>query len=481
MLSKIWIFYCAFSKKPNQVFWLFPGLLFITFFSCRVGEKAPETKPYIFASLSEQCQSTDYRALFTEYFNQSLILTSDSSSSVQEKSFDEAVACTQKALKSVVSEIRGEETDSLSKEEIKALLESADFQKLLTDLGVKNPESKIKTLTSDKNFTLLPEIKTFIVEIIRHFLEGQPLEKACTSKRDRFHKWEMEVLISFLDKFQSWLKEVNTLAETVHTHLIETVPEEAILNPTASDPTELDSSTSATLRKDFFSDPQARTKYLFPALSEGFSERAPSLTLYLQEISYLLKSPPPSANIYEAGDGGKLSDAFFTLMETNPINGSPQVQRSDIQLLVIIWDIAHLLLQIYDANEDGVVSKQEFQDNISCLEEFLLHLKFKNKPEYLHYFIEYQTRPDETWGTTAHYFIWNEWTSDENFFLSQGDLFHLTFKIVYALPWHFLRTPAKKPSSEKLQQILNELQQATPPEEGTPLKPESKAEAPTAN
>lgn len=465
MFSKIDFLCGALPEKSKQVFWLFLGLFSMGLPSCRVGEKAPEPKPYIFASLSEQCREVNYRTLFIDYFNQPLVPAPASLTSFPEKELNDAMACTQNALKSIVSEVRGEEPDSLSKEELKALLGSTDFQKLLEDMNIKNLESKMKKLTEEENFNLFMEIKNFTVEMIRYFLEGQPLEKACTSKSDRLYEWEMEMFIPFLDKFRLWLKEVDTIAESIHTHLIENVPaaDQTLDTPSPSDPTP--PNQSEALRKSFFSDPEARTTYLLPALSEGFSERAPALADYLQEISYLLNSPLPSVNIrgyshpaLEATKRKKLSEAFFILMENNPLNESPQLQKSDIQLLVIIWDIAHLLLQIYDTDQDGMISKQEFQDNISCLEKFLLTLRFKNNQSYLHYFIEYQARPDETWLQQGH-FLWNQWTGDDNFFLSQSDLFHLTFKIVSKLPWHLLRRPPEEPNTEKLQQILKELKQ----------------------
>ena len=405
---------------------------FVSSCGLKIGEPSKGPNPFNLGGKgSEKCRDIDYKQIFMSYFNQELMIEK-SLLQQQNNQIDRAIFCIKKILEHVISEVRGDEKDSLTKEELITLLKQPLIQEPLKELGVKNVELLIADLTNPETFNRWMEVKNFLIEVIRNFPSGLSSEKVCNSSRDRLYKWEMEVFVSFLDVAGGWMKDMNSMSEEVYERFFKNVKE---ADPAFSDRyISLSSEEKYMIKRDLLSNSEYKVKYLLPALGEGFSGEAPDLSEYLKEIPVLLSEPflwdfwSEEAKRKEQAE--KLLLSISSLVGNNKINSSEFLKKSDLLFIVMGVSLADTLFGAYNKDGDFQVTKKEFLDSTLCLEDFLLPL-FKNEEDYLYYFIEFQEDPrknriDVLWEKL----IWDDWIWDEDLSLARGDFLKLVTLLI---------------------------------------------------
>ena len=370
--------------------------------------------PYsLTASVTDECRLIDYKQVFLGYFHQEFVGDKEDVLQSQEEQIDKAFSCIQNVLKQITSEIRGEQTDSLSKEEMKTLLNEPSIQKLFTDMGLKNVGFLTNALQDSKKFDRFVEIKNFVIDVISYFSSDLSSKTVCGNKRDRFYKWEMEVLIAFLGTVRDWMKDVNGISETVWTEFIGNMflktsgAVNSYFGPFYSE-------GKYKIRKSLFETPAHSIDYFLPSLSKGFEVQAPDLSAYITESvslhdsffvsdltwdyfslqSHLDREKKERAEMF--------SQAISIIIENNRINKSGFLKKSDILFIVMNFHFMNALFNAYDANGDFRVTTEEFRNGTACLEDFLLPL-FENKKEAFLYFVEFQKNPKKAKNWVSYY------------------------------------------------------------------------------
>ena len=437
-------------------FKLFLIVLSSFIFSCngwRIGETSEGASPYnLAASVTEECRAVEYTQTFVSYFNQEVFAVSEDLKH-QEEQIDKAFSCVEETLTQITSEIRGEQTDSLSKSELRALLSDPSIQKLFKDKGFKNVEVFINNLQDPGYFDRFVEIKNFVIDVISHFSSDLSSEKVCGGKRDRFYKWEVKVFIAFLDIFKDWMKDVNIISEIVYSHLIENILLETGSNATYSYFGPFYSEGKYKVRKSFFSNLDHSVKYFRPALSKGFVNQSPNLAVYfsnplplpsesfLSQVSWDYFSLQSQQARQQKAQARQFAQAVSIIIENNKVNKSGFLTKSDIQFLVMNASIANALFNAYDSDQDFQVTREEFYKGTSCLEDFLLPL-FKDNKEAFHYFIEFQKSLKEKKNLPEFWF--DQLVGDEGFSLSRDDVFKLSAVLFSAFfPYSLIEKDAK--------------------------------------
>lgn len=423
------------------------GISFLFIFSCDNGTAKDPSSYILSASVDERCRSLDYRKVFISYFNQELV-AGEQALSEQEEEIDRAFGCIRKVLTQINSEVRGESINSLSKEELKTLLLDPEIQQRFENLGFKNVKVSMEKLTEDKKFDRFIEIKNFIINSIAYFSSGLSSQNVCNSSRERLYKREIEILVVFLENMGHWLKESNLIAEKVYETFIQT----GLSQTNAQSPFYFSSVEGKYIvKKNVFSvsDNDDVMKYLFFGLNEGFAE-SHDLSYFFTKSQDILEQPrswfrylswdyhfsaKESQKTFQKIQVQKFMEAIALIMENNKINESIFLERSDIQLIVMMTSLADILFKVYDKNKDLLVTKAEFQSSTSCLEGFLLPI-FKEDREALYHFIEFQEDATKDWMK----YYWNNWTGDEDFTLSRGDLSKITAMLISIFfPFDFLK------------------------------------------
>lgn len=407
-------------------------LSFISSCGLKIGEPAEGPAPFDLGGKgSEKCHDIDYKQIFMSYFNQELMIE-ENLLQQQNDQIDRVIFCIKKVLEHVISEIRGEDKDSLTKEELITLLKQPLIQEPLKELGVKNVELLIADLTDPETFNRWMEAKNLLIEVIRNFPSGLSSEKVCNNSRDRLYKWEMEVLVSFLDVAGGWLKDMNNVSEKVYRGFFKNIKE---ADPAFSDRyIYVSSEEKHMIKKELFSNSEYKVKYLLPALSEGFSSEASDLSEYLKEIPTLLSEPYPwdfwSEEAKRKEQAEKLLLSLSSLVEDNKINSSEFLEKSDFLFIVMEVSLADTLFGAYNKDGDFQVTKKEFLDSTLCLEDLLLPL-FKNEEDYLYYFIEFQEDPRKNKASVFwEKLVWDDWIWDEDLSLARGDFLKLVTLLV---------------------------------------------------
>ena len=450
-----------FFKKSSLIISLF------LFFACDRGQPKDPSSYVLNTSVDKKCRSLDYGEVFVSYFNQEFVNEPHSLNEQNEK-IDNAFGCMEKVLTQINSEMRGESTNSLSKEELKALLLDSEIQKKFEDLGFQNIKTSMAKLTADKTFDYFMEIKNFVINVVAYFSEGLSSEKVCNNSRKRLYKKEIEILIQFLDATKDFMKEINLISEKVYGKFVENSVSQADFHALSYFPVY---EGKYKVRKSLFSIPDNDVdvmRYLFPALSFGFIETEPGMSNYFDEsYTYIESTPSPVRYLtwdhyfsakeqqesFERKRAQKFGEAVSLMVKSNTINSSLFLAKSDMQFIVMMASLSNVLLNAYDRNGDSLITKEEFYNSTSCLEGFLLPLFQKNKEAFYH-FVEFQEDAGnvENWGG----YYWNKWTGDEDFTLNRGDLSKIVAVIISAFfPYTFFE---KDDQREK--QILLELREA---------------------
>ena len=452
-------------------FKLFLIVLSSFIFSCngwRIGETSEGASPYnLAASVTEECRAVEYTQTFVSYFNQEVFAVSEDLKH-QEEQIDKAFSCVEETLTQITSEIRGEQTDSLSKSELKALLSDPSIQKLFKDKGFKNVEVFINNLQDPGYFDRFVEIKNFVIDVISHFSSDLSSEKVCGSKRDRFYKWEIEVFIAFLDIFKDWMKDVNIISEIVYSHLIENILLETGSNATYSYFGPFYSEGKYKVRKSLFSVSDHNVKYFRPALSKGFANQAPDLSNYLSEsislpeeaflgqVSWNYFSLESQLARQRKAKARQFAQAVSIIIDNNRVNKSGFLAKSDIQFLVMNASVTNTLFNAYDSDQDSQVTREEFYQGTACLEDFLLPL-FEGNKEAFHYFIEFQKSLKEKKNLPEFWF--DKLVGEEGFSLSRDDVFKLSAVLFSAFPPYSLIEKDAKTEKENLLLALKQIEE----------------------
>ena len=436
-----------------RIFLSFICLSFVS--SCwRVGERAEETAPFTLTdgSVAKQCRSINYKKIFISYFNQEL-MAGEASLQKQNKQIDGAIFCIKQFLKQIVSEIRGKQTDSLDREELVTLLKHPLAQEPLKDLGI-DVKPLIENLTDPENSDEWMQIKNFTIEVIKNFSSGLTSEKVCGKSRDRFYKWEIEVLISSLDTTGNWLKDINVISEKVYKNLVENIIESG--SSFSNEYIALSSEEKYTIKKELLSIPEHTVRYFLPALSESFLDKAPDLSEYLTESAILLNESFGklfsvdfwSKEAKRKKKAEKLLSSISFILENNKISSSDFLEKSDMLLMVMEISLANTLFNAYNKDEDSKVTEKEFLDSTTCLEDFLLPT-FKNNKDYFYYFIEFQQNPEKHKVDVAWELFWDKLIHDEPLSLTRDDFFKLiTVLFSGFFPYDMTKQPEEEPIAQ---------------------------------